>query len=114
MAPRLFKALADPRRIALLIRLAKAGEPCTVSGAAEGSGVDVSVVSRHLAILREAGVIKCEKQGKEVWCVVQTDLLARTLRDLADALETCCPSGCRVSEDEIMKTVGRRRASSSS
>ena len=50
----------------MLIRLAEAGEPCTVSVVADGSGVDLSVVSRHLAILREAGVIQCEKRGKEV------------------------------------------------
>ena len=66
--------------------------PFTVGQLAEGSGVDVSVVSRHLAILREAGVITCVKQGKEVRCTVQTSAVARILRDLADALDGCCPA----------------------
>ena len=93
LSPKLFKALSDPRRLALLIRLAESGDPCTVSGVADGSGVDLSVVSRHLAILREAGVIQCEKRGKEVWCVVQTGAITKILRGLADALEACCPDG---------------------
>ncbi len=62
-----------------------------MSHVAKGSGVDLSVVSRHLAILREAGIIKCEKHGKEVLCTLQTDVVVRTLRQLADALESCCP-----------------------
>lgn len=96
LSPKLFKALSDPRRLALLIRLAEAREACTVGSVAEGSGIDLSVVSRHLAILREAGIIRCEKRGKEVWCVVQTPTLTKVLRDLADALEACCPEGWRV------------------
>lgn len=92
LSPRLFKALADPRRISLLVRLADEGRPCTVGQLAEGSGVDLSVVSRHLAVLREAGVIKCVKQGKEVWCSVQPGAVVTLLRDLADALEACCPT----------------------
>ncbi len=91
LAPRVFKALGDPRRVALLVRLAEARGPRTVSEIARGSTVDLSVVSRHLAVLREAGVIECARRGKEVLCTVRTDTLARFLRDLANALEQCCP-----------------------
>jgi ArsR family transcriptional regulator len=91
LSPKLFKALADPTRLSLLVRLAERREACAVGTIAEGSGVDLSVVSRHLAILREAGVIRCDKRGKEVLCVVQTGAVVKILRDLADALEACCP-----------------------
>ncbi len=91
LSPRLFKALADPKRLSLLVRIAEGGGSSTVSRVAKGSGVDMSVVSRHLAILREAGIISCEKQGKEVLCTVRTDVLARVLREIANALESCCP-----------------------
>ncbi len=74
--------------------MAEAGEPRTVGAIAEGSGVDLSVVSRHLSILREAGVIRCEKYQKEVRCAVETNTLVKVLRDLADAIEACCPQGC--------------------
>ncbi len=93
LSPRLFKALADPSRTGLLVRLAEGREPRTVSEAARGSGVDLSVVSRHLAVLREAGVIECVKRGKEVLCSFRGDVLARALRELADAFEACCPPG---------------------
>lgn len=93
LSPKLFKALSDPKRVSLLVRLAEQREPSTVGLVAEGSGVDMSVVSRHLAILRDAGIIECQKRGKEVWCSVQTGMLAKLLRDLADALDACCPSG---------------------
>ena len=91
LSPRLFKALADPKRLSLLVRVAEGAGPCTVSHVANGSGVDLSVVSRHLSILREAGIIKCEKHGKEVLCTLQTDVVVSILRQLADALESCCP-----------------------
>ena len=93
LSPRLFKALSDPRRLQLFVRLAAGGCACTVGQLAEGSGVDLSVVSRHLAVLRDAGVISCEKRGKEVWCTVQSGEVAQILRDLADALDACCPAG---------------------
>jgi DNA-binding transcriptional ArsR family regulator len=91
LSPRLFKALSDPKRLSLLVRVAEEGCPCTVSHVAKDSGVDMSMVSRHLAILREAGIIKCEKQGKEVLCTLQTDVVVGVLRQIADALESCCP-----------------------
>lgn len=91
LSPRLFKALSDPKRLSLLVRLAEEKGPCTVSHVAKGSDVDLSVVSRHLAILREAGIIRCAKRGKEVWCIVEKTAVVRILRELADALETCCP-----------------------
>ena len=80
-----------PKRLSLLVRVAEGAGPSTVSHVAKGSGVDLSVVSRHLSVLREAGIIKCEKHGKEVLCTLQTNVVVRILRQLADALESCCP-----------------------
>src|ERR1019366_8530661 len=110
LSPGLFKALADPKRVSLLVRLAERREPSTVGLVAEGSGVDMSVVSRHLGILRDAGIIECRKCGKEVWCSVQTGVIAKILRDLADALEACCPSGaCPPVPPTAERTSSRKR-----
>jgi ArsR family transcriptional regulator len=98
LSPKLFKALGDSRRLSLLLRLAGASGPCTVSDIAGGSGVDLSVVSRHLAVLRDAGVIRCVKRGKEVWCSLEPSAVVRLLRGLADELERCCPAGVCASE----------------
>jgi DNA-binding transcriptional ArsR family regulator len=49
--------------------------------------VDMSVVSRHLRSLRDAGIVVCEKRGREVRCRVAVERLVDTLRKLADAIE---------------------------
>lgn len=90
LEPRFFRALCDPSRIALLARLAKCCRPCGVSELAECCTTDFSVVSRHLATLRDAGILSCEKRGKEVFYSVRYDELVKTLRSLADGFEACC------------------------
>jgi len=92
LSPRFFKALGDPTRIGLLVSLAASGQAQTVGEIARGSNIDLSVVSRHLAILREAGVIECEKRGKEVWYSIRATAVVQMLRDLADCVESCCPA----------------------
>ena len=56
--------------------------------------MDVSVVSRHLAILRDAGLLEATRRGKEVHYRVRYDIVTGTLRSVADAVEQCCPEGC--------------------
>ena len=90
---RLFKALGDPNRVALLAMLAQCRRPCSVSELSTCCPIDMSTASRHLATLRDAGVLVAEKQGKQVFYAVNTHSLAGILRRLADALEACCPFG---------------------
>ncbi len=90
LQPRFFKALGEPNRVALLATLAQCGRPCTVSEMAECCPINVSVVSRHLAMLRDAGILDAQRQGKEVYYSVRFPKLIETLRSIADALETCC------------------------
>ncbi len=89
--PRLFRALGDPTRIHILVRLARCCGPQTVTQAAADSSVDISVVSRHLAILRDAGIVTVRKEGRRTFCSVRYTEVARSLRALADAIEACCP-----------------------
>ena len=87
----IFKALSDPNRVALVARLAAAGREATVSELAACCPTDLSVVSRHLAVLRSAGVLEAEKRGRQVHYRVRYGALSRALRSLADAIEECCP-----------------------
>lgn len=91
LRPEFFKALSDPNRVVLVARLSEREEPSTVSEAAGCCPVDLSVVSRHLATLRDAGVVVAEKKGRQVFYSVDHAELAGTLRAIADALEACCP-----------------------
>jgi len=88
--PGFFKALCDPTRLRILAELAEAGEPRTVSQVAEGLPVDLSVVSRHLATLRDAGILESTKEGKEVRYTVRGGVLVATLREFATSIESCC------------------------
>ncbi len=101
-----FKALGDPNRIAILARLARDGGPCCVSRVAECCPVNISVVSRHLAILREAGIVSAEKSGKEVYYTVCFTELSGTLRAMADAIDACCPPKRR--KQSVSAKRGRR------
>ena len=92
--PGFFRALSDPTRLALLVQLAGCRRACTVGELAGCCPVDVSVVSRHLAILRDTGLLEATRRGKEVHYRVRYDTVTDTLRAVADAVEQCCPEGC--------------------
>lgn len=92
-SPGFFKALADPNRVALLVFLAQSGKEQTVSDMSCCCPIDISVVSRHLAVLRDAGILEAQKRGREVYYNVRVEKLTTLLRNLADALEACCPEG---------------------
>lgn len=87
--PAFFQALADANRLTLVGRLAMARAPLTVGEASECCGVHLSGASRHLAILRRAGVVSAARSGREVRYVLETRALAKALRDLATLLEGC-------------------------
>lgn len=89
LRPQLFKALADPTRLKLLSCIAKCGRGCTVTEIAACCAVDLSVVSRHLAALSRAKVLKAEKRGRTVYYTVQYAALVAELRQLASAIESC-------------------------
>ncbi len=90
MKPSFFKALCDPNRIALLAGLSRSDEPQTVQDIACCCNVDLSVVSRHLAKLKEAGILEAEKKGKEVHYSIKAPEVIQTLRAIANSLEACC------------------------
>jgi len=89
LRPELFRALCDSNRLTLVARLATATRPLTVTEASTCCGVHISGVSRHLAMLRDAGVLRATKQGREVRYELDSAALAGALREIADALEAC-------------------------
>jgi ArsR family transcriptional regulator len=91
--PVLFRALSDPTRVALLACVAKCGRGCSVTEIAECTSVDLSVVSRHLAVLADAGALQATKEGRMVRYHVRYNDVSQSLRSLADAFDECCPAG---------------------
>ncbi|MGH9379555.1 MAG: ArsR/SmtB family transcription factor [Thermoanaerobaculia bacterium] len=101
-----FKALAHSGRLELLAELAACcGGARTVSELAAAKPRDLSVISRHLAVLRDAGLVSAERAGREVrYCCCYDELLA-ALKGLTEAIESCCPPGsgavcCEARPDE--------------
>jgi DNA-binding transcriptional ArsR family regulator len=62
---RIIKALAHPTRLYLVDELAK-GERCVCDLTAM-VGADISTVSKHLSVLREAGILIDDKRGLQVF-----------------------------------------------
>lgn len=100
LTPAFFKALGDPNRLALLLHLAQGGKEQTVTDVSCCCPIDLSVVSRHLGVLRDAGILAAEKRGREVYYSVRVEELTALLRNLADALEACCPEGTCIQRSE--------------
>lgn len=57
-----FRTLADPTRVAIVNRLAGAGEVCVCNLVAE-LGLSQPTISHHLRLLREAGLVDVERRG---------------------------------------------------
>lgn len=62
---RVMKALAHPSRLMMIEELSR-GERC-VCELTELVGADISTVSKHLAVLKKAGIVTDEKKGKQVY-----------------------------------------------
>lgn len=60
----IFKSLADPSRRALFERLSRDGEQ-TVRVLTESSGISQPAVSKHLGVLRHAGLVRARRHGRQ-------------------------------------------------
>jgi ArsR family transcriptional regulator len=60
----ILKTLSSPRRLEILHRLSEG--PCEVSRLAEELGVSQPNISQHLSVLRAAGLVDAERDGREV------------------------------------------------
>lgn len=75
-----FKLLADPSRLRIVYTLLESGELC-VSDIARVIGVSESATSHQLRQLRQAGLARARKQGREVFYRV-ADTHVRLLLDV--------------------------------
>lgn len=62
---KIFKALGHPTRLWITEQLAN-GERC-VCEFADAIDADFSTVSKHLTVLKQAGIVEDEKRGKQVY-----------------------------------------------
>lgn len=91
---KLFKALCEPVRIEIVKFLTAEGR-CDVQTVAAQFPQDASVVSRHLAVLHQAGVLRRQKVGRHVFFEVNgqemVDRMEKILARFRNILPLCCP-----------------------
>jgi DNA-binding transcriptional ArsR family regulator len=80
------KALAHPTRLYLVDRLAK-GEACVCKLTAL-VGADASTVSKHLSILKNAGIVADEKRANQVFYTLRVRCVLNWYACVEGVLET--------------------------
>lgn len=101
----LLKALAEPLRLRIVDVLRES--PRNVSGIAESLGVEVMTASHHLGILKNAGLVERQKQGRFAVYSLRPGVSTRGQIDLG-----CCQ--LKLPKDDRSrsgKPAGAKRAS---
>ena len=80
----LIKALADPARLTMVAALWKAKSPVCICDFTADLGLAQATVSHHMAKLREAGLVDCEKKGIWTYYWRRTDLPPKVRRLVAE------------------------------
>ena len=71
----LFRTLADPTRRAIFERLCREGEQ-TVGALTAGAGISQPAVSKHLGVLKQAGLVLDRHEGRQTHYSPQLGALA--------------------------------------
>ena len=107
----IFGALADPVRRSLLAELATG--PHRVVDLAEGRPISRPAVSKHLRVLREAGVVNVSERGRERYYALERAALAPVTAYVA-GLSVTMPAPVKdraldALETEVRRTSRERR-----
>lgn len=93
---RVLKAMAHPTRLFIVDELSR-GERC-VCELQEMIGADMSTVSKHLAVLRTAGLLSDEKRGNQVFYTLRVPCILNFFG--------CVESVLQASADESLQLLG--------
>jgi DNA-binding transcriptional ArsR family regulator len=80
------KAMAHPTRLFVVDQLSH-GERC-VCELTEMIGADVSTVSKHLSILKNAGIVKDDKRGTQVFYTLEMPCVLNFFSCVRSVIET--------------------------
>lgn len=94
---RVIKALAHPTRLYIVDELSR-GARC-VCELREQIGSDISTVSKHLSVLKAAGIVQDEKRGLQVFYSLRVPCVLRFFDCVSAVLKT-------VAEEERLIGIG--------
>lgn len=90
---KLFKVLMEPVRVELLKHLMVYGRS-DISTIAEYLPQDRSVISRHLRLMAEAGLLKAEKETRHVYYSINGRAFLQLFEDIVDKIKHCMADCC--------------------
>ncbi|EHK84439.1 arsr family transcriptional regulator [Rhodococcus pyridinivorans AK37] len=98
----MFKAIGDPVRLRLLSLIAshEGGESC-VCDISPAFDLSQPTISHHLKVLREAGLLDCERRGTWVYYRVIPSALAQLSAVLSAEVGVLPGSGCAPASDAV-------------
>lgn len=98
---RILKALAHPSRLCMVDRLS--GQELSVAELTEAVGADMSTVSKHLSLLKSAGLVLDDKRGNQVFY----RLSAPCVLDFFSCIESVLQSQVQTQIDLISDLPGQ-------
>lgn len=96
---RIIKALAHPARLLMVDELAK--QPMCVCDIRELVGSDISTVSKHLLVLKNAGIVSDEKRGVQVFYSLRCPCVT--------SFFTCAEKVLEITAKQHARLAGKRR-----
>ena len=84
-ASEMLRAAAHPQRLAILDLLGSKRRLC-VNDLTDLLGVEQAIISQHLTLLRDKGVLEVEKEGKYSYYRLKHPGFLKIIKDL----ESCC------------------------
>ncbi len=89
-AMRLLNGVRDETRMQIVLLLAE-NKAMNVGEITAQFKVSRPAISHHLKVLKDAGIVRSEKTGQEVYYHLDRARIVAGLRQIADAIESCCP-----------------------
>jgi DNA-binding transcriptional ArsR family regulator len=93
MDSKLFKTLSEPVRIEILRFLIETGR-ADIGEIAQKLPQDRSVISRHLHLMSEAGLLSTEKEGRHVYYEINGPTFLERLENIVSSFKKCLSSCC--------------------
>ncbi len=94
---KLFKALTDPTRTLILKFLMMNGR-CDISTVAANLPQDRSVISRHLNMMAEAGLLVAEKETRHRFYTINCEAFLHEFEGVVANFKTCIAECCPPTE----------------
>jgi DNA-binding transcriptional ArsR family regulator len=95
------KALAHPTRLLIVDELARR-ERC-VCELREMVGDDMSTISKHLSVLRQAGIVQDEKRGLQVWYSLKVPCILNFFGCVEKVLEANARKAMAVTKRKVIR-----------